>query len=667
MVGAMFSWWLLCDAASARSPRPTVLDLVRPGAGTSRIYVQAGLPDGSVGLFLVDTGADISVLSKATAERLHLEAGQRSQVAGVTGAAEVELTTLPFVDLGGELVSDVLVAVNVPGLGDTAGFMPVDGLLGNNVWQGFVLEVDYPRDRMVLHPSQDKLAKGRSAPMWFDGSHIYAVADVTTDEPAPRTVPVVVQVDTGASELTICAGTGAPFAGNHTEGLEALFGIGASETLPPYRFLSMTRRIPVSSVRLGRRTVEVPIPARWRDYEASGSPTCAQGAELRALLGHEYLARHRVVFDYEHGRWALLRPRGKPRQLDGHVVLLDQELARHGEVAERGLDRGKLLLGAGRDEDAVRALQAHVDSADPDPLRKAEGRALLAQVLRSEARHAEAWALLEGLSAGDLVDQDQLVGTVNGLVFEGRADEARSLAERGVAERPGVGWSHVALADVHLAARALDQARDELLVAADLEGYPDAHLLRRARVALAAGDRVGSMAYVRKLLALYPGDGPTLWFYAMLVESDGDRERFRQDVEVAMARLHPHTRPLDFLLAAEQVLGGDHVEGLLHDGLQRDCAPLDGADFDNCRAWYLALAHEQPDEALMRIERALQVTGERPDFLDTKAMVHLSRGESALALAAAESAARMSPDDVYMLWQAERIADLAGRTPGSPR
>jgi tetratricopeptide (TPR) repeat protein len=656
------TWGLLaaCAAAAAKTDEPVVLDLLRPGPGAVRIYVQAGLPDGSTGVFLVDTGADISVLSEKTAERLHLEEGQRSQVAGVVGAAEVRLTTLPFLSLGSEVVSDVLVAVGVPGFGDTVGFMPVDGLLGNNVWAGFTLELDYPRDRMVLHPADDALPARRSDPLWFDGSHVYAMIDVTTDAPVPRTVPIVTQVDTGASELTLCGSTGLPLAGNHTEGLEALLGIGASETLPPYRFLSMTRRIPLASVRLGRRTVEVPLPARWRDYDATGSAICAQGAELRSLLGHEYLAAHRVVFDYGHGRWALLRPRGKPRHVDGHAVLLDQEVAAHGDDPTRGLERGKLLLGAGRDDEAIAALTAHTASPDPDPVRLAESRVLLAQVLRSKARHSEAWAMLDEMSAGDLVDQDQIVGTVNGLVFEGRSDDALALARRAVDERPDEGWAHVALADVLLSVQELDGARDSLLRAADLEGYPDAHLLRRARVALAAGDRVGSMAYVRKLLALYPGDGPSLWFYAMLVDGDADRERFEQDLSLAMSRLHPFSRPIDFQLAARQVIGGD-VDPLLREGLERDCAPLEGPDLDNCRAWYLALAHRDLAEALERIDRALATTGERPDFLDTKAMVHLSRGEPTQALASARQAARMSPDDVYMIWQAERIADLAQR------
>lgn len=659
---------LSCVAALAwgRGPEPVVLDLLRPAPAAPKVYVQAGLPDGTDGVFLVDTGADISVLSAKTAARLSLEPGPRHPVAGVAGIAEVEITKLPFVRLGDRVVSDVAIAVGPPGLGDTAGFMPVDGILGNNVWQDFTLEVDYPRDRLVLHPSDERVLGRRAAPMWFDGSHVYAVAEVTTDEPEPRRVPLVAQVDTGATELTICAATGLPFAGDHTEGLEAVLGIGASETLPPYRFLSMTRRIPVRSVRLGGRAVDVSIPARWRDYDSLGSPTCDQGAEFRALLGYEYLARHRVVFDFAHGRWGLLRARGARRSVDGHAVLLEVERAAHGDAPARGLERSKLLLGSGHDDEAIAALHAFVDSDEPDPMRLAEGRALLAQVLRSKARHSEAWAVLDGLSAGDLVDQDQIVGTVNGLVFDGRGDEALALAQAAVAERPDEGWAHVALADVELVRGAPDAARDELLTAADLEGYPDAHLLRRARAALAAGDPVGSEALVRKLLALYPGDGVTLWFYAMLADSDADRERFRQDVDQAMARLHPYGRPLDFLLAAEQVLGGD-TRDLLAQGLARDCTEaMPPAEVDNCRAWYLALAHQSPDEALERIDRALAVSGERSDFLDTKAMVHLARREPAEALDAAQRAARMSPDNVYMLWQAERIADLARRTEGSP-
>jgi len=62
--------------ASERSyegPDHVVVDLLRTSEGGPRIYVQAWFPDGSLGLFMVDTGADVNVLSTETAERLNLD------------------------------------------------------------------------------------------------------------------------------------------------------------------------------------------------------------------------------------------------------------------------------------------------------------------------------------------------------------------------------------------------------------------------------------------------------------------------------------------------------------------------------------------------------------------------------------------------------------------
>ncbi|MEQ1502729.1 MAG: retroviral-like aspartic protease family protein [Myxococcota bacterium] len=639
----------------------TELDLLRPMPGGPRIFVQATLPDGSLGVFLVDTGADVSVLSDKAAERLGLRSDREVDVWGLSGSASVRAVLLPTLQLGDVVVHDTDVLIGVPGFTDQIAFMPVDGLIGNNVWSQFTLEIDYPADKMVLSPPGEGPPRRKSAPMFFDGSHIHTLVTVTTTGDDPRDVQVITQVDTGASELTLCAATGLPFTGAYTQGLETVRGIGASETLPPFRFLEMTRRIPVDHVELGGTRVNVGIPARWVAYENTRTATCGTGG-MKALLGHEYLSGNRVVFDYAEGRLALTKSKRRPRQIDGHAVLLGQEVGRYGEPPERALIRGKLLLGMGEDDRAIAALNTFVATDGIDPAEHAEAQVLLARVLQVHGRHEEAWRVLGSLSAGDLVDQDQIVATVNGLVFDGRLDEAVALAERGVAERPDAGWAHVALSDVSFQRREYDRAQDELLRAADLEQYPDAHLLRRARVALATGDRYGAMARVRKLLELYPGGGMYLWFYAMLVEDDGDRTTFRSDVDAAMARLHPFDQPSDFLVGANRTLGDlEAVRTGLAAGLRDQCDPLpaETPDHDNCVAWFEALAGVEPDDALTRIDRALAATGERSDFLDTKAMVHLSRDEYAAALSAAHAAARLAPDDIYMLWQAERIAQLA--------
>ena len=651
------------ELPAPRGPDHQVVDLIKPSEGFPRIYVQATLPDGEPGLFLVDTGADISVLSEATATRLGLPIDRSwGMLSGLSGSTPMHRAVIDELTFGEVVVEDVEVAVGVPGVADEVGFMPLDGLLGNNVWGRFALELDYPGATMVLHaPGTLDVPKRRSMPLQFDGRHVFTSAVVHTDAQPPTEAQLVVQVDTGASGLTLCSATGQPFEADTTEGLETLRGIGASEKLPPFRFLETTRRIALHHVELGGRKVSFDhASARWVDFHDLRRPTCRAG--MRALLGQEFLEDYRVLFDYPDGRFALLKSKRKRRTVNGHEVLLARDRELYGDDPTRGLQRAKYLLGIDDDDAAIARLTTFVENKQAgSPADAAEARVLLAQLHRFRGDLDAAWAVIDELSAGDLVDQNQIVASVNGLLFEDRPDEALDLAERAVDQRPDSGDAWVAYADALLAHDRHGEAREALLESARLEQYPDAHLLRRARVALASGDRYGSMAHIRKLLQLYPFGGHLLWFYALLLDTEGDKATFRADLDAAMARLHPHNQPFDFLVAAHKLLGDeDRVDELYHHGLEEHCASMpSGPTADNCLAWYDALAGRHLDAALERITRSLESEGERSDFLDTAAMVHLARGEVDEALVMARRAARMSPDDVYMLWQAERLADIA--------
>lgn len=485
--------------------------------------------------------------------------------------------------------------------------------------------------------------------------------EVTTEAEEPHHDRIIIQLDTGAGGLMLSGRTGKPFERDFTEGLEAVHGIGALETLPASMFLRRTRRIPVRDVTLGGRTIQLEsFEARWLNFgdRPSVGPDGMQG-----LAGHELMRRHVAIFDYDGGRFALEKSRGKPRLLDGHQLLLEQDLARYGDDPARDLFRAKMNAWLDNYDAAQALLESYIEHAPED----AEGRVLLAAVHRHRGNLEGAWRALEPLSAGALVDENEVVAVVNGLLLEKRAEEAMRVAEAAVAERPDADASHVALADALLWQGDVQGANNQLLLAAALVENPDAYLLRRARVALARGDRYGSMAHVRRLLQLYPSGGIFLWFYSLLTEEEADALTFRSDMEEAVARLHPHDRPLDFLVAAHRALGDDEaVEQLMQAGIERDCSMTDqDASRDNCLAWYGALAQRDPTDALRRIDRAIEAEGMRSDYLDTKAMVHLALGEYDLAYESAIAAARLSPDDVYMLWQAERIAALAVRRDGS--
>lgn len=671
-------------------PDHVQVDMLRTVPEGSRIFVQATMPDGVKGLFLIDTGAAISVLSESTAQRLSLDIQRNyGYVEGLGGRARLDYAVVDNLALGEAIVPEVSFAVGVRGAPEYAGFMPLDGILGNNVWSRFVLEVDYPADTLVLHRPGTVRMPRRSSPMVFDGNHVFAPLQVQTETDPPMDVHVVVQVDTGAGELLLhgpsALGPEAPPM--YTEGLEAVYGIGASEIMPPSRFLVRTRRVALARVGLGGAAFDVEdVDARWLNYDGQSAEQVS-AAPMQGLGGHELLSDHNVFFDYQGGALALRKSRRRPRALDGHEVLLAQDLDLFGpDAPERAKFRAEMhaALAAREGGDpndqhllrAVELMETYLAEAQADDL--AEARVTLAGLHRYRGDLESAWEVLAPLTPDELVREGQIVAAVNGFLLDEQPDAAMALADAAVAAATSGtdgtplsvierSTAHVARADVLLATGDAEGSNRDLLLAAEIVENPDAHLLRRSRVALARGDRYGAIAHVRRLLQLYPSEGTFLWFYALLVDGDEDTGTFRADMEHAMSRLHPPRRPIDFMVAAHRTLGdSDEATVLMEEGIRRDCN--DGwpePSRDNCVAWYSALAGVDLDDSLTRIERALDVEGDRSDFLDTKAMVHLARGEYAQAYASAMAAARLSPDDIYMLWQAERLQDLVDAEDGS--
>jgi len=643
------------QAQTYEGPDRVKIDLLRTSKGGPRIYVQAQLPDGHPGLFMIDTGADVNVLSVETAARLGLDVEEDAyRLSGLSGSTSAGRVVVPQVALGEAVLSDVEFAVGVRGVSTRARYMPLDGILGMDVWHRFVMEIDYPADVLVLHRPGTKRLPRHADRLHFDGHAIEAAIQVETGGDVEMTDTVLLQVDTGASALLLAGSSGVPFAEAATEGVEPVYGVGASEYLPPSEFLEETRRVPVVATTLGGKRHELELNAQWLYWE----PGQRRHVSTPGLIGHDLLQDHRVFLDPQGGRIALTRSRRPHTLNDGHAVLLDQDIERYGDDApERDLFRARMHEAQGDWEDAVRLLDRYVQN-HPDDV---EGRVMLARARRIEADLPGAWEVLRGLEPGDLVDQSEIIAAVNGLALEDRIDEAIALGRRAVADRPAEAEARVALADAFLIAGRTSDAREQLLQAADLVQNPDAFLLRRARVAMSEGDRFGALALVRRQVQLYPTEGKFLWYYAMLTATDVEEGTLRQDLERAVGRLHPELRPLDFMVAAYHAIGDERLKGAyLQEGISRDCEAMERfpSARDNCTAWYRGLAGERLDAARALVDSALAETGPRPDYLDTKAVVHLARGELDLAYNAAIQAARLSPDDVYMLWQAERIAAL---------
>ena len=169
-----------------RAPRATdlaTLDLVRPYEGAEKIYVEVFLEDGRPALFLVDTGAGISVITNSLAERLGVVGKpQPGTLQGLSGEVPFVAGTLESLSLGGLELENVDVAIGVPGIPEITGWMEVGGILGNNVWGELAIAIDYPADEMVVARSgMIPLPEGASQ-MSFTGNHLLVEAEIDFGE-----------------------------------------------------------------------------------------------------------------------------------------------------------------------------------------------------------------------------------------------------------------------------------------------------------------------------------------------------------------------------------------------------------------------------------------------------------------------------------------------------
>jgi tetratricopeptide (TPR) repeat protein len=629
------------------------LDILRSHPGAEKLYVQARLSDGSQGLFMVDTGAGITAITQELADRLGIEGldtGRTLQgLGGETPLIRGELKDLAFKGLH---MGPVEVAIGVPGIPSHAGWMPVDGIIGNNVWGQLQMAIDYPADILELGRPGTIPFPDSAQDVFFDGRHLVVEALLkagTGDAPVTKTLQL--ELDTGARGILLSGDAGRGFEGLASEGEEPIFGVGASEDVPVSAFYRRTRHVPIQSVVIGGRTVESPLAATWINY---GQGAHVGPQDLNGLLGHAVVSDFKLMIDFPNRKLALVPSTREARQNNGHSTLLKQDQDRHGRSKARGLFRAKMRLAKEDYAGAEKELRGFLKSQKGN----GEALSLLARIRRMEGDLEGYMAILDRLSPEAMAREGELVGAVNTLLLGGKVTEARQLANQAVKEAPDEPGAHIALYELHMHLGQYADARAALKRARKLKENPDAFLMRRSRLSLRESDAFGTASHLRRRLALYPSDGFALWAYALTFPQEGDAPAtFKADMKRALSRLHPDMLPLDFAAAAHLILGESQKSvDLIQQGIARDCEKAEPAqEKQNCEAWYRAMGSFELDLALSLVDQALATDPHRPDFLDTKAVIHWRRGELEAAEIAAIEAVRLKPSDIYHLWQLDRI------------
>lgn len=639
------------SGAAVRGPRHDQIPVYRPYSGADKLYVEADPGDGVERLFMVDTGASISVVTPEVAEALKLTVSDGGdQLVGLGGRAAWRRASLAELEIGAYEVRDVEVAVGVPGVPTTAGLAPVAGILGNNVWGRFQLSVDYRANLLELARPGNMDMPSTAVPMVYNGQHVATSATLLAGTAeAPVTKTVTLEVDTGARGVVVSGSAGQGLEALATEGEEVILGVGAGDDVPTANFVRQTRRVPLRGITLGGMDIDRDMELTWLNYDASAE--VVGPPDLRGLIGHDALEGNRVIFDYPGGRFAIVPSDRKPVERDIHEVLL-ASLKRRSDLDSLRLKATTLAI-LSRSDEANKVIDRVLDQKPGDP----EVTVLRARMYRDEGRAAEGLALTRALSPGDLVDQSEIVAVVNGLWLAGEPAEGLRVAQAAVQERPDSAEAWIALADAARVSGDFAAARSALREANRVDELPEGHLLRRAWLAGDEGDNLSGITHARRLLDRAPTWGATLWLYSQLATASGDTTLLQADLDRALGRLHPGDQPLDFAAMAWRISGdAEKARTLAQQGMKRDCDGVEDAPAKaNCEAWYMAMGGIDLPSAETLVTDALKARPERSEYLDTRATVLEAQGRLDEARAAAWQAAALSPDDVYLLWQAARI------------
>jgi tetratricopeptide (TPR) repeat protein len=206
----------------------------------------------------------------------------------------------------------------------------------------------------------------------------------------------------------------------------------------------------------------------------------------------------------------------------------------------------------------------------------------------------------------------------------------------------------------------------------------DAYVLR-GRAKLSLNQPKAAMTDFDEALKLEPENFEALLSRGARLARQGDLAKARQDLELAAEQKTPDGRAR-LRVAGAYERAKDYADAIA----QLDAIVADKTTDElkvtalNGRCWDRALMNRDLDKALADCDQALRIAGVNPDVLDSRALVHMRRGELDLALADYDAAIKAQPPTAITLYaraaarlkkgrKADSEADIAAAKKLDPR
>jgi hypothetical protein len=277
-----------------RMPAPPSLDFVMSGGKNSttfpfslynnHIYIQAGLNGKGPFELLCDTGG-ANIITPELAQELGLKPEGKLQGRGVGEKSEdVGLAKIETLQVGDATLSNQLFAVFPLSSMSSVEGMPMQGLIGYEVFKRFVVTIDYERGQLSLTLPSAFSYQGSGIVVPFKFNQQIPEVDGQIDG-----LPGKFDIDTGSrASLTILA----PFA--EKENLKARYG-AKIDAMTGWGIGGPTRGLITRAkvLKLGEATVEGPLMDLSLQTKGAFTDSYVAGN-----VGGGVLKRFNIVFDY---------------------------------------------------------------------------------------------------------------------------------------------------------------------------------------------------------------------------------------------------------------------------------------------------------------------------------------------------------------------------------
>lgn len=257
------------------------------------ILVPLHVNDSKTLWFELDSGFQNSVIDPKWVKPLGLKAGQKQRVAAPGGVIERATVTgatlrLPGLDISNQVFSAIDQSVFGPFFGHQ-----VDGILGYDFLNRFVVQIDYARRRLTLYETgaYEYVGSGEAIPIDLSSRQPYVTATVRRSDEI--TASGRFEIDTGSMD-TVNLNT--PFAEANripTPGAPSLAVRGRSLGGETTALLTRIGSLELGSIRLERPVTSIVTDEVDRAGQISG----------------EVLRRFTVIFDYSRRRMILEKNR----------------------------------------------------------------------------------------------------------------------------------------------------------------------------------------------------------------------------------------------------------------------------------------------------------------------------------------------------------------------